>query len=216
MNARRRTGFRLGLFAAFFGPCALLAPLLAAGPAVAQMMPTNPVNPISAAPPRARAQQHETAPPALPGAVPSPSSANTHIQATGNPTADLFSAIDRNDYASAQDAIARGADLGERNQFGETPLDLAVDLNRTQIMFLLLGSRAADSGGGGGGGGPVSGAGMAAAIPAAARTGRRMHPVMAPAGATSGVSGIAPAAPPAPGPTGTPNAAAGFLGFGQK
>jgi len=94
------------------------------GPVVDTAKPTPP-----AAPP----------PPGLPGAVsnsnPTPPSRPSQA---ASPNDALFDAINRGDMAEAQDAISRGADLNARNVLGMTPLELAVDLNRNNIAFLLL------------------------------------------------------------------------------
>jgi len=58
-----------------------------------------------------------------------------------NPTDALFDAINRGDIASARDAIDRGADLSGHDVLGLTPLDLSVDLGRNDITFLLLSLR---------------------------------------------------------------------------
>ncbi len=79
-------------------------------------------------------------PPGLPGAV----SDNTPLHnppppsQAASPNDALFDAINRGDMAEAQDALNRGADLNARNVLGMTPLELAVDLNRNDIAFLLL------------------------------------------------------------------------------
>ncbi len=79
-------------------------------------------------------------PPGLPGAAgsdnPLPSSPPPSQAASPNDA--LFDAINRGDMAEARDAIARGAELDARNVLGMTPLELAVDLNRNDIAFLLL------------------------------------------------------------------------------
>jgi len=80
-------------------------------------------------------------PPGLPGAVgnttgaPAPPAA---AESGLSPTAELFDAINRGDLAAARDAIGRGAQLDAKNLLGMTPLELAVDLNRNDIAFLLL------------------------------------------------------------------------------
>ncbi len=61
------------------------------------------------------------------------------------PNETLFDAINRGDMATARDALSRGADLNARNVLGMTPLDLAVDLGRNDIAFLLLSMRGASS-----------------------------------------------------------------------
>lgn len=60
------------------------------------------------------------------------------------PNEALFDAINRGDTPAARDAINRGADLGARNVLGLTPTDLAIDLGRNDITFLLLAQRGAD------------------------------------------------------------------------
>lgn len=63
------------------------------------------------------------------------------------PTEALFDAINRGDMVAARDAISRGAELNGRNILGLTPIDLSVDLGRTDITFLLLSLRGSDYGG---------------------------------------------------------------------
>lgn len=78
-------------------------------------------------------------PPGLPGAVGSTNLApSSPPSQAASPNDALFDAINRGDMAEAQDAISRGADLDARNVLGMTPLELAVDLNRNNIAFLLL------------------------------------------------------------------------------
>ncbi|MES2712055.1 MAG: ankyrin repeat domain-containing protein, partial [Pseudomonadota bacterium] len=57
------------------------------------------------------------------------------------PTAALFDAITRGDLPAARDAVARGADLDQRNVLGLTPVDAAVDRGRNEILFYLLSAR---------------------------------------------------------------------------
>ena len=54
-----------------------------------------------------------------------------------NPTDMLFDAITRGDLGAARVAVARGADLNARNALGEKPVDSAVDLGRNDITFML-------------------------------------------------------------------------------
>ncbi|MBX5453558.1 MAG: ankyrin repeat domain-containing protein [Acidobacteriia bacterium] len=63
-----------------------------------------------------------------------------------SPNDALFDAIDRGDLAAAREAISRGAMLEARNVLGQTPLDLAIDLGRNQITFLLLSLRGSEGG----------------------------------------------------------------------
>jgi hypothetical protein len=150
------------------------------------------------------------APPAIPGAAGAQGIATAPKVAKvnqGDPTTELFTAINANDYASAQDAISRGADLNAQNALGETPLDLSISLNQNSITFLLLGAR------------NETGAAPAAAVPAVAQGQTHTRPPAVPA-ALAAPPLHAPA-PRAPAPvaddsSGTPDAAAGFLGFGPK
>jgi ankyrin repeat protein len=124
-------------------------------------------------------------------------------QQSGDPTTELFTAINAGDYSSAQDAISRGADLNAQNSLGETPIDLSVALNRNSITFMLLAARN-DSG-------DDETDDSASAVPVAATP--------APHYATPAKSSAAPVnlienpnATPGNDP-GTPNSSAGFLGF---
>ncbi|MSP05927.1 MAG: hypothetical protein EXR05_12010 [Acetobacteraceae bacterium] len=60
------------------------------------------------------------------------------------PTEALFDAINRGDIVAARGAINRGADLRERSPLGFSPVELAVDLARKDIAFLLLSMRGID------------------------------------------------------------------------
>ncbi|MSP29197.1 MAG: ankyrin repeat domain-containing protein [Acetobacteraceae bacterium] len=60
------------------------------------------------------------------------------------PTEALFDAVDRGDAVAARGAINRGADMRARSVFGFTPVELAVDLGRKDIAFLLLSMRGMD------------------------------------------------------------------------
>jgi hypothetical protein len=152
----------------------------------------------------------DIAPPALPGAgapAPLPTGPVMQKPQIGDPTAALFAAIIKGDDAAAQNALSRGADLEAQNQFGETPLDLSIALNRTSITFLLLQTRnelAAQ------GEGPEPlGAPWTLDNTAPAQTKQKAAYEPPPA----------PPAPPTvslPGDNGTPNPEAGFLGFGPK
>ena len=128
------------------------------------------------------------------------------------PTEALFDAINRGDASGARDAISRGADLHGQNVLGMTPLELAVDLGRNDISFMLLSMRGADDDRH-----PATAGGKAPAGKAAAR-----QPSQAEAGQQSaGRSRKVAASAPAPAQTarlfsgdgGAPNPNAGFLGF---
>lgn len=89
-------------------------------------------------------QAPNIAPAGLPGVgAVAPLATGPKMQApsSGDPTQELFQAISNNNYASAEDAVSRGADLRALDQFGETPLDLSIALNRNDITFMLLGTR---------------------------------------------------------------------------
>jgi ankyrin repeat protein len=58
-----------------------------------------------------------------------------------NPTTALFDAINRGSLNAAKEALNRGADMNARNVLDQTPLDMAIDLNRNDITFLLLSLR---------------------------------------------------------------------------
>jgi hypothetical protein len=90
----------------------------------------------------------EAPPPALPGARTTdndPAPADRPASEM-RPTDALFDSVNRGDITSARDAIARGADLEAQNVLGLTPLDLAVDLGRNDITFLLLSLRTGSAG----------------------------------------------------------------------
>ncbi len=83
-------------------------------------------------------------PPALPGAAAKEAiSPPTKVPTLLSPTDEMFDAINRGDIATVRDALSRGADLSATNELGFTPLDLAIDLGRSDISFLLLSMRAA-------------------------------------------------------------------------
>ncbi|HET8996646.1 MAG TPA: ankyrin repeat domain-containing protein [Acetobacteraceae bacterium] len=162
--------------------------------------------------------QREIAPPAaLPGAA----SQGTAAPATENPAdmspnAALFDAINRGDMAAARDALSRGAELNAHNVLGLTPIELAVDLGRHDIAFLLLSMRGADSSSG-----PPPAAAAAEALtakpmPAAAKP--------KPSQRIAARRAEAPAARPVPpeqpklfaNDGGSPIPSIGFLGFGNR
>jgi ankyrin repeat protein len=124
-----------------------------------------------------------------------------HKAITGDPTTALFTAINGNDYNAAQEAIGRGADLNAHNALGETPLDLSVALNRNSITFLLLGARNETA--------EASGGAIGAPISLAAPSTKHQKSHAAP-------KATAVAVKMPPNVTGTPDPAAGFLGFGTK
>ena len=99
----------------------------------------------------------EAPPPGLPGAESRDTKPNPEqIPLDMAPTEALFDAINRGDMAEARDALGRGADLSGRNVLGMTPIDLSVDLGRSDITFLLLSLRTQTAVGGGPVKGPVA------------------------------------------------------------
>jgi len=153
----------------------------------------------------------DIAPPALPGAGTAPGLATAPQPAkpnTGDPTTELFDAINKNDYNAAQDALSRGADLTAQDQLGETPLALSVDLNRNSITFMILAARnetGTDSGG--------LATGQATLAPAAEPAPVRHDLHAEPAKLESAQTTTQPSYGTA---TGTPNPSAGFNGFNNQ
>jgi hypothetical protein len=173
-------------------------------------------------------------PPGLPGAASSnnSTSAPPPPSQAASPNDALFDAINRGDMAEARDAIARGAELDARNVLGMTPLELAVDLNRNDIAFLLLsiehehtaaaaGTNSALSlsvppvpaampvSGSGNSGQPGLAGGSVADLLLA-----NQPPVSAPR-ASVAKAALTPD-PPSMAGTGSPDPAVGFLGFGPR
>ena len=160
-------------------------------------------------------------PPAIPGAVSDEATATSgHASTDMEPTAALFDAINRGDITAAKEALGRGADLTGRNVLGQSPLDMAIDLNRNDITFVLLSMRnseqgapvasvqTASSGATGDAGDTVSSHASAGHLTVKGRSGRY-------AGATaSSRSGTAPAAQRYASDGGAAKPEIGFLGFG--
>lgn len=92
----------------------------------------------------ARAMKRAAPPASIPGAEASDDDDNDRSNADMEPTAALFDAINRGSLLSAKESVNRGADLNHRNMLGQTPLDMAIDLNRNPIIFLLLSMRGSD------------------------------------------------------------------------
>ena len=70
-----------------------------------------------------------------PGAQP-PGSGRLSAQAP--PTEMLFDGIAIGSMDVVRDAISRGANLNARNVLGQRPVDLAIDVGRSDMAFLLL------------------------------------------------------------------------------
>jgi hypothetical protein len=117
----------------------LLLPVLAA-PAFGQGSPSANGTPTFASKGAGQAPKKEDAPPAVPGARAEPTAVAPAERNAADlpPTEALFDAINRGDLPTARDAINRGADLNGINVLGLTPLELAVDLGRNEISFVLL------------------------------------------------------------------------------
>jgi hypothetical protein len=150
-------------------------------------------------------------PPALPGAKSDPSlvAPATKQASDMNPNDALFDSINRGDLAAARDAVNRGADLGAHNVLGMTPMDLAIDLSRNDILFMLLSERGADTSGRGA---PLPPSKGAKALLAAQK-----QPVVERTRVTASVKVAAPSQPRVAklfsGDGGTPVPQSGFLGF---
>jgi hypothetical protein len=172
------------------------------------------------------------APPPTPAALPGAAARSDRVAPSqgvviADPTDALFDSVNRGDIATARDAIDRGADLDGRNLLGMTPLDLAVDLGRNDITFLLLSLRGADSRPRGGPGVQVAKAGqgakagqMAKAQTAKVQTAKAGKPAPSHASVAARAPTTAPATQAAPqlfaGNGGTPNPGVGFLGFDNR
>jgi hypothetical protein len=170
---------------------------LAGGPAFAQMAGTAGAGSPEGTP-KPQPRVPDIAPAGVPGAGTAPLATGPSLAKpiSGDPTTALFAAINNGDYNAAQDAVGRGANIDAQNNLGETPLDLSIALNRTQITFMLLSARNEM-------GGTVAESGPP---PAPARPAKPVRVSSAPVVMKPPVMGNA---------TGTPNASAGFLGFGK-
>jgi hypothetical protein len=195
--------------------------LLSALPAFAQTSLHNAVpGPITGA--NGRATQDRAAPVPTPAGVPGARAEPTEVAPADRPAADmppteaLFDSINRGDLAAAKEAINRGADIHGHNVLGLTPLELSVDLGRSNISFLLLSLR--------GGSGYSTTSGPAAPArpqtPAERRAAAQADQQERRREARAARAAAAPVAAPAPrtarlfaGDGGAPVPQAGFLGF---
>ena len=188
-----------GLLAAGAGPAQAQVPSAAISPGATGFQPM--VKPDSTADKTAA-----PIPSALPGAKPGLGAAPVDKSVADLPPNEaLFDAINRGDIGEARDAINRGADIRAENVLGMTPLELAVDLSRNDITFMLLSLRGAT-------GGALSAKAAAAAAPApvAAKPLKVVAKRAAPKPAAPAVRQYAISTDP-----GTPDPQAGFLGFGR-
>jgi hypothetical protein len=154
--------------------------------------------------------QKPAAPPALPGAQSSGSSAPApRVPLDMPPTEALFDGVNRGDIEAVRDALARGAELNARNILGITATEMAIDLGRNDIAFLLLSMRGADRTRNARVGGPGSGT----SAPQTTIQTRAQRPAPQPRATPA-------RAEPAPGSyandPGTPAPNAGFLGFDER
>ena len=84
------------------------------------------------------------APPALPGAQSGgPGAQSGRVALDMPPTEALFEGVNRGDIETVRDALSRGAELNAQNILGITATELAIDLGRNDIAFLLLSMRGA-------------------------------------------------------------------------
>jgi hypothetical protein len=199
----------------------VLGVALTAAPAMAQLA-SGPgglgSSPGAGPAPTPQARTPDIAPPALPGGGGmNPVATGPVMQkaASGDPTANLFAAITKGDANAAQQAVGSGANLNAQNQFGETPLDLSIALNRTNITFLLLQTRN-ELNAQGGGPEPMGAPWMLDSNSTPGTSNGKSH-------AKAGTVAVSAPAVPQPSPriavqagNGTPDPQAGFLGFGPK
>lgn len=84
------------------------------------------------------------APPALPGAQSGGAAPASRVPLDMPPTEALFDGVNRGDIDAVRDALSRGAELHAQNILGITATELAIDLGRNDIAFLLLSMRNAE------------------------------------------------------------------------
>ena len=130
------------------------------------------------------------------------------------PNEALFDGINRGDMASVKDAVSRGADLNAHNILGLTPIDLSVDLGRSDITFLLLSLRGSE----GGAAPPASSRAKPGSAKADLQTLAKTDAKAAKS--AKGAREVSPAPPASPklfaNDGGAPVPNAGFLGFGAR
>jgi len=88
--------------------------------------------------------QKAPAPPALPGAQSGGAAPSNRVQMDMPPNEALFDGVNRGDIGAVRDALSRGADLNAHNILGITATEMAIDLGRNDIAFLLLSMRNAE------------------------------------------------------------------------
>lgn len=156
--------------------------------------------------------QKTPAPPALPGAQSSTAVAPPQrVPLDMPPTEALFDGVNRGDIEAVRDSLARGAELNARNILGITATELAIDLGRNDIAFLLLSMRGADR--------PRSARGSAGGSTQAVGTqagAQRVQGQVRPTPQPRATPARAEAPRTYPNDPGTPAPAAGFLGFDER
>jgi hypothetical protein len=125
-----------------FLTAAVIALAIAAPPAYAQISAPGQGSAHTAAAAGYKSKSEPLAP-ALPGAATQTDRVTPSDRPADDldPTSALFDGVNRGDIAAVRAAINRGADVGSRNQLGLSALDVAVDLGRNDITFLLLSYR---------------------------------------------------------------------------
>lgn len=201
----------------------LIGAVVVVAPALAQI-PRGLPGPVGApgGSTRPEIKPQQAPPPSVPGSRAEPSGAAAPERPVTDmpPTEALFDAINRGDLVGAKDAISRGADIHGRNVLGLTPLELAVDLGRNNISFLLLSLRGES---GYGASPPTTAKAAEGSSPRGAverrqaqradRRARQQEAATARAGARQGVPAPPRTARLFAGDGGTPVPQAGFLGF---
>ena len=198
-----------------FAALALAMPLLAAPllPARAQQAPpdTNVIGPGAKKParpaqpralPGSRVEQLEAAPLERPPSEMKPNEA-------------LFDAINRGDLPACREAISRGAELERPNVLGLTALDLAIDLGRNDITFLLLSMRGASGRSNVEATTSATGAAPKNAGKPVAAVAPKPQPVARPV-VEAPIRAATPGRQAVANDPGTPAPQAGFLGFGRS
>lgn len=192
--------------------CALVS-LGVATPARAQStaQTPNPADPKRAMALERQNNSRPNTPSGLPGARPDRGKPVPAPDTLGqmSPNEALFDAVNRGDLAGARDALGRGADIEARNVLGLTALDLAVDLGRNELTFLLLSLREASPG-------VRTGKAVAATTTPPAAPSRAAKPAGPVAARTVAPTDAARTPVRYAADPGTPAPGAGFLGFGGQ
>ena len=169
---------------------------------------SNPADPRKAMAEEAKRSARPDAPAALPGsrAERGQAAPTQELTSAMTPTEALFDAVNRGDVPGVREALGRGADLEGRNILGLTPIELAVDLGRNDVTFLMLSLRGASQGARVAKVAPSSGKAVPMAV---AKPSKAEGPVAARTAAPKPGATVRYAGDP-----GTPVPSAGFLGFG--